>query len=260
MGDDALLLAPDDGDMDFGDINCDLLDADDDDLSGADKTNAVSSQGDDLRQKVELKKIRYGTFIRAHVKFKCFKSSRRLSHIISDINSRMSSGVYEGLKPETSKKKDFQSANSSNNFKHMPYGNFKRHTTPFETENRRLNLLEEKKSLFTKNYKIPMNKDPRSRPALVETPKSPVQDRPPLFTKNFRNQPRPQTPSCAAGSLPLKVAESFPAHVSGTSKANTFPPDFTMPPPSTTSSASRLVLNRDRQPSTPKSSSSPVFR
>ena len=89
MGDDALFLALDDNDMDFGDINCDLLDADDDDLSGADKTNAVSSQGDDLRQKVELKKIRYGTFIRAHVKFKCFKSSRRLSHIISDINNNI---------------------------------------------------------------------------------------------------------------------------------------------------------------------------
>ena len=72
MGDDALLLAPDDGDMDFGDINCDLLDADDDELSGADKTNAVSSQGDDLRQKVELKKIRYGTFSRANVEFIIF--------------------------------------------------------------------------------------------------------------------------------------------------------------------------------------------
>ena len=170
----------------------------------------------------------------------------------------MSSGVFEGLKPESSKKK----ANRSNHFKHMLYGNFKRRTTPLETGNRGLNLLERKKSLFTKNYKIPLNKDPRSRPASVETPKSPVQNRPPLFTKNYRNQPRPQSPSCAAGagSLPLKVAESFPAHVSGTSNSNTFPPDFTMPPPSTASSASRLVINRDHQPSTPNSSSSPVFR
>ena len=68
MGDDALLLAPDDGDMDFGDINCDLLDADDDEeADGADKTNAVSSQGDDLRLKVELKKIRYGTSVHSFV-------------------------------------------------------------------------------------------------------------------------------------------------------------------------------------------------
>ena len=67
MGDDALLLAPDDGDMDFGDINCDLLDADDDDVSGTvdsgainqERSSAVSSKGDDLRQKMELKKIRY---------------------------------------------------------------------------------------------------------------------------------------------------------------------------------------------------------
>ena len=66
MGDDALLLAPDDGDMDFGDINCDLLDADDDDVSGTvdsainhEGSKAVSSKGDDLRQKMELKKIRY---------------------------------------------------------------------------------------------------------------------------------------------------------------------------------------------------------
>ena len=66
MGDDALLLAPDDGDMDFGDINCDLLDADDDDVSGTvaiainrEVSSAVSSKGDDLRQKMELKKIRY---------------------------------------------------------------------------------------------------------------------------------------------------------------------------------------------------------
>ena len=66
MGDDALLLAPDDGDMDFGDINCDLLDADDDDVSGTvavavnqEGSKDVSSKGDDLRQKMELKKIRY---------------------------------------------------------------------------------------------------------------------------------------------------------------------------------------------------------
>ena len=66
MGDDALLLAPDDGDMDFGDINCDLLDADDDDVSGTVDSainqrgsKAVSSKGDDLRQKMEIKKIRY---------------------------------------------------------------------------------------------------------------------------------------------------------------------------------------------------------
>jgi len=78
------------------------------------------------RQKVELKKI-----------------------------SRMSSGVYEGLKPETSKKKAFQSANRSNNFKHMPYGNFKRHTTPFETENRGLNLLEEKSLSLQRTTRFP---------------------------------------------------------------------------------------------------------
>ena len=69
MGDDALLLAPDDGDMDFGDINCDLLDADDDDVDDVSGTvaiainqegsSAVSSKGDDLRQKMELKKIGY---------------------------------------------------------------------------------------------------------------------------------------------------------------------------------------------------------
>ena len=65
MGDDALLLAPDDGDMDFGDINCDLLDADGDDVSGTvnsainqEGSKDVSSKGDDLRQKMELKKGR----------------------------------------------------------------------------------------------------------------------------------------------------------------------------------------------------------
>ena len=61
MGDDALLLALDDGDMDFGDVNCDLLDEDDDvDVTEPVDNKQVSSQsqGDDLRQKVELKKIR----------------------------------------------------------------------------------------------------------------------------------------------------------------------------------------------------------
>ena len=61
MGDDALLLALDDNDMDFGDINLDLLDEDDDvDVTEpVDNKQVISqSQGDDLRQKVELKKIR----------------------------------------------------------------------------------------------------------------------------------------------------------------------------------------------------------
>ena len=61
MGDDALLLALDDNDMDFGDINFDLLDEDDDvDVTEPVDNKQVSSQsqGDDLRQKVELKKIR----------------------------------------------------------------------------------------------------------------------------------------------------------------------------------------------------------
>ena len=64
MGDDALLLlAPDDVDMDFGDINCDLLDEDDDDAAedivpDQGKKDAKSSKGMDLRQKMEIKKIR----------------------------------------------------------------------------------------------------------------------------------------------------------------------------------------------------------
>ena len=59
MGDDALLLALDDGDMDFGDINCDLLDEEDDeDVSKPKDNEQVSSQVDDLRQKVDMKKIR----------------------------------------------------------------------------------------------------------------------------------------------------------------------------------------------------------
>ena len=59
MGDDALLLALDDGDMDFGDINCDLLDEEDDeDVSNPKDNEQVSSQVDDLRQKVDMKKIR----------------------------------------------------------------------------------------------------------------------------------------------------------------------------------------------------------
>ena len=59
MGDDTLLLALDDGDMDFGDINCDLLDEEDDeDVSKPKDNEQVSSQVDDLRQKVDMKKIR----------------------------------------------------------------------------------------------------------------------------------------------------------------------------------------------------------
>ena len=61
MGDDALLLALDDNDMDFGDINFDLLDEDDDvDVTEPVDNKQVSSQsqGDDLRQKVDFKKIR----------------------------------------------------------------------------------------------------------------------------------------------------------------------------------------------------------
>ena len=58
MGDDALLLALDDGDMDFGDINCDLLDEEDDEDVSEPKNEQVSSQVDDLRQKMDLKKIR----------------------------------------------------------------------------------------------------------------------------------------------------------------------------------------------------------
>ena len=59
MGDDALLLALDDGDMDFGDINCDLLDEEDDeDVSKPKDNEQVSSQVDDLRQKMDMKKIR----------------------------------------------------------------------------------------------------------------------------------------------------------------------------------------------------------
>ena len=61
MGDDALLLALDDNDMDFGDINFDLLDEDDDvDVTEPvdNKQFSSQSQGDDLRQKVDFKKIR----------------------------------------------------------------------------------------------------------------------------------------------------------------------------------------------------------
>ena len=62
MGDDALLLALDDGDMDFGDINFDLLDEDDDVVDVTEpvdnKQVRSQSQGDDLRHKVDLKKIR----------------------------------------------------------------------------------------------------------------------------------------------------------------------------------------------------------
>ena len=60
MGDDALLLALDDGDMDFGDINCDLLDEEDDEDVSKSKDNeqVFSSQVDDLRQKMDMKKIR----------------------------------------------------------------------------------------------------------------------------------------------------------------------------------------------------------
>ena len=59
MGDDAILLALDDGDMDFGDINCDLLDEEDDeDVSKPKDNEQVSSQVDDLRQKMDMKKIR----------------------------------------------------------------------------------------------------------------------------------------------------------------------------------------------------------
>ena len=59
MGDDALLLALDDGDMDFGDINCDLLDEEDDeDVSKPKDNEQVSTQVDDLRQKMDMKKIR----------------------------------------------------------------------------------------------------------------------------------------------------------------------------------------------------------
>jgi len=232
MGDDALLLAPDDGDMDFGDINCDLLDADDDDVSGTvaiainqEGSSAVSSKGDDLRQKMELKKI-----------------------------GRMSSGVFES----SSKKKAPQSGNRGSQFKNMPFGNYKRRTSPPSENVKRGFNSPEKQKIFTKNYKIPMNKDPRSRPPMVETPKSPVQNRPPLFTKNYRNQLKSQSPSSAGESLPRKVDVTSPAQVSG--PANTFPPDFSMPPPSNAKMASRLVVSRDPQPSTPKSCSSPVFR
>ena len=61
MGDDALFLALDDNDMDFGDINFDLLDEDDDvDVTEPVNNKQVNSQsqGDDLRQKVDFKKIR----------------------------------------------------------------------------------------------------------------------------------------------------------------------------------------------------------
>ena len=61
MGDDALFLALDDNDMDFGDINFDLLDEDDDvDVTEPVDNKQVNSQsqGDDLRQKVDFKKIR----------------------------------------------------------------------------------------------------------------------------------------------------------------------------------------------------------
>ena len=60
MGDDALLLALDDGDMDFGDINCDLLDEEDDEDVSKPKDNeqVFSSQVDDLRHKMDMKKIR----------------------------------------------------------------------------------------------------------------------------------------------------------------------------------------------------------
>lgn len=230
MGDDALLLALDDGDMDFGDINFDLLDEDDDVVDvtePADNKQVRSqSQGDDLRHKVDLKKI-----------------------------SRMSSGVFEdGL--SGSKRKVQQSANRRSHFKHKLYGNFKRRTTPpTETVNRGYSSPVKLKSLSTKNYKIPMKKDPRSRVTVVEPPKSPVQNRPPLFTKNFVDSSKPQAPSCSARSLPFQGAVSSQAE-----SGSIFPPDFSMPPPSTFASSSRLVVNKDPQPTTPNSSPSPVFR
>ena len=182
-------------------------------------------------------------------------------YFVFAIFSRMSSGVFESSRRESSKKKAFQYGNRSQ-FRNMPYGNFKRRTTPPSENVKRGFNSPEKQKLFTKNYKIPMNKDPRSHAVMVETPKSPVQNRPPLFTKNYRNQLKPQSPPSAAESLPRKVEATSQAQalVSGPSNTNTFPPDFSMPPPSTAKMASRLVVNRDPQPSTPKSCSSPVFR
>ena len=67
MGDEALLLAPDDGDMDFGDINCDLLDEDDESVSDAESKQQEKndsdlvgiSNADSQRHKMDMKKIRY---------------------------------------------------------------------------------------------------------------------------------------------------------------------------------------------------------
>ena len=176
-------------------------------------------------------------------------------YLIVDHFSRMSSGVFEnGL--SGSKRKVQQSANRSGHFKHKLYGNFKRRTTPpSETVNRGYQSTVKLKSLSTKNYKIPMKKDPRSNVAVVEPPKSPVQNRPPLFTKNFVSSPKPQASSCTVRSLPFQGAVSSQAET-----GNIFPPDFSMPPPSTLTSSSRLVVNKDLQPTTPNSCSSPVFR
>ena len=167
----------------------------------------------------------------------------------------MSSGVFEdGL--SGSKRKVQQSANRRGHFKHKLYGNFKRRTTPpSETVNRGNHSPVKLKSLSTKNYKIPMRKDPRLRATAVEPPKSPGQNRPPLFTKNFVDSSKPQAPSCSARSLPFKGAVSSQAEA-----GNIFPPDFSMPPPSTFTSSSRLIVNKDPQPTTPNSSPSPVFR
>ena len=176
-------------------------------------------------------------------------------YLIVDHFSRMSSGVFEnGL--SGSKRKVQQSANRNGHFKHKLYGNFKRRTTPpSENVNRGYQSTVKLKPLFTKNYKIPMKKDPRSNTAVVEPPKSPVQNRPPLFTKNFVNPPETQAPPCTFKSLPFKVAVSPQAET-----GNIFPPDFSMPPPSIATSTPSLVVNKDLQPTTPNSCSSPAFR
>ena len=186
----------------------------------------------------------------------------------------MSSGV---IGDETSEFKEFSrgvksvskksSRLSNGHFKHQLYGNFKRRNTPpSENNNRGFNPLVAQKPLFTKNYRIPTNRDPRSR--VQQSPKSTVQDRPPLFTKNYIPNPQPM-PFCP--SLPLSVNDvrvgglpDFNPPTKGPSSGSSIKspvygdgclPDFSVPPPSTPTSASRLVITRDLQPSTPNSSS-----
>ena len=177
--------------------------------------------------------------------------------------SRMSSGVFEdGPSDSRSKKNISKSTIRGNSFKRNPYGNFKRRTTPpVKSNGGGSNPTLTQKPIFSKNFKIPM-KDPRSRIVKVESPKSPVQNRPPLFTRNYKSQPKPLSPAGGSDLPPKGVAvSSHPLTLApAPGPSNMFPPDFSMPPPSTATPAPRLVVNSDHHPSTPNSSSSPVFR